>query len=121
MLLAFLLVSVPLWQILTKHFDDSRRTVAEVLADLHVEPRLEEELLPFLYLAAVHPDHDGEGAVDLGGRLDDSLGDHVAAHDAAEDVDEHPFDVLVLEDDLERLRHLLPSSSPPHVEEVGRF
>ncbi len=96
-------------------------TVAEVVGALHVEPRARQQLLPLFDLAAVHADHDRQGAVDLGGRFDDPLGDDVAAHDAAEDVDEDPLDVAVLENDLEGLGDLFAGRSAADVEEVGRL
>src|SRR5688572_4920774 len=57
---------------------------------------------------------------DLLGRGDHALGDHVAAHDAAEDVDQDPFDVGVGEDELECGRHALLGRAAADVEEVGR-
>src|SRR5690606_16501078 len=54
-------------------------------------------------------------------RGDDALGDHVAAHDAAEDVDEDRLHVLVRQDQLERLGHALLVGAAAHVQEVGRF
>src|SRR6266516_1922823 len=105
--------------VLSQHLDDPLRPVPHVLADLHVESRFQEEFFPFFHLAAVHPDDDGEGAVDLACGLDDSLGNDVATHDASENVDEDTFDVAILENDLERLGDLFPGGSPPNVEEVG--
>src|SRR5690606_39981846 len=45
--------------------------------------------------------------------------DHVAAHDAAEDVDEDPFYVGIREDDLEGGRHPLLGSAPTDIQKVG--
>src|SRR6516164_6111050 len=106
---------------LSQHLDDPRRAVPKVFPYLDIEPRFQEKRLSFLYLAAVHSDDDGERAVDLVCSLDDSLGYDVAAHDAAENVDEDPFDVVVLEDDLERFGNLFPGGASPHIQEVGRF
>ena len=50
---------------------------------------------------------------------DHALGDDVAAHDAAEDVDQDALHVRVGEDDLERGRHLLLGGAAADVEEVG--
>ena len=55
------------------------------------------------------------------GRFDDPLGNDVAAHDAAEDVDEDPLDVRILQNDLEGLRHFFPGGPAPHVQEIGRL
>src|SRR5690625_3081717 len=50
-----------------------------------------------------------------------ALGDHIAAHDATENVDEDAFDVRVREDDLEGRGHPLLGGAATHVEEVGRI
>ncbi len=50
---------------------------------------------------------------------DDALGDDVAAHDPAEDVDEDAFDRRVAEDDLERRGYLFLVGAAADVEEVG--
>src|SRR5690606_16347695 len=44
-------------------------------------------------------------------RGDDALGDHVAAHDAAEDIDEDRLHVVARQDQLERLGHALDRKS----------
>ncbi len=49
------------------------------------------------------------------------LGDHVALHDAAEDVDQDRLHVRVGEDDLEGRRHLLGGGAAADVEEVRRL
>src|SRR5690606_13183719 len=53
-------------------------------------------------------------------RGDDALGDHVAAHDAAEDVNEDRLDLVRGEDQLEGFGHALLGGAAAHVEEVGR-
>ena len=60
---------------------------------------------PFPYLK---PDHDGRGQFEFFGGLDDSLGDDVAAHDPAEDVDHDGVD---LAQGREREREKLDSRS----------
>ena len=52
---------------------------------------------------------------------DDALREDVAAQDAAEDVDQHGADVLVGQQDLERVPNLLGIGAAAHVEEVGRL
>ena len=54
-------------------------------------------------------------------RGDDAFGDHVAFHDAAEDVDENAFDVRVGGDDLERGRHFLRRRAAADVEKIRRL
>ena len=58
---------------------------------------------------------------DLLDRGDDAFGDDVAAHDAAEDVDQDALDVRVGGDDLEGRRHLLLRGAAADVEEVRRL
>ena len=53
--------------------------------------------------------------------VDDALGDDVAAHDAAEDIDQDRLDVGVGEDDLEALRHGFRRGAAADVEEIGRL
>src|SRR3546814_17059842 len=53
-------------------------------------------------------------------RGDDAVGDDVAFHDAAEDVDEDALYRGVLEDDLERRGHLFLARAAADVEEVRR-
>ena len=59
--------------------------------------------------------------MDLVGGVDDPLGDDVAAHDAAEDIDEDPLDIRVLEDDLEGFGDLFAAGAAANIEEVGRL
>ena len=51
----------------------------------------------------------------------DALRQHVAAQDAAEDVDQHGLDVLVGHQDAERVLDLLGVGAAADVEEVGRL
>ena len=57
--------------------------------------------------------------VDLACCRDDALGDDVAAHDAAEDVDEDALHGRIAEDDLERRGDLLLRGAAADVEEIG--
>src|ERR1041385_2935701 len=50
---------------------------------------------------------------------DDAGGDHIAVHDAAEDVDQNTLHMRVLEDDFEGGCDLLLASAAANVEEVG--
>ena len=50
-----------------------------------------------------------------------AFGEHVAAQDAAEDVDQHRLDVLVRHQDLERVADLLGIGAAADVEEVRRL
>src|SRR5690606_26290684 len=52
---------------------------------------------------------------------DDAFGNHVAANDAAEDVDQNGRDIAVGQNDLERFGNALFGSTTANVEEVGRL
>ena len=52
---------------------------------------------------------------------DDAFGDQIAAHDAAEDVDQNRLDVVIAENQLEGLGDALGGGAAAHVQEVGRF
>ena len=54
-------------------------------------------------------------------RRDHAGRDHVALHDAAEDVDENALHLRIGRDDLERRRHLLGGGAAADVEEIGRL
>src|SRR3546814_17324941 len=54
------------------------------------------------------------------GRVDDALGDDIAFHDAAKDVDEDTLDRRVLQDDLERRDDLFLVGAAADVQEIGR-
>src|SRR5690606_18955183 len=52
---------------------------------------------------------------------DHAFGDHIATHDAAEDVHQDGFHVGILQHDLEGFRHLLCRGTATDVQEVGRL
>ena len=76
------------------------------------------DLLPHLHVRSLQPHHQGNLQVELLRGRDDSRGDDVALHDAAEDVDEDGLDVVVHGEDLEGLDDLLLLGGAPDVEEV---
>ena len=94
----------------------SARSLAAVIA----RPDSLEDLLAELDVGALQADHQRHAEVDLARRRDDALGDHVAAHDAAEDVDQHALDLGVREQQLERRGHPLLGGAAADVEEVRR-
>src|SRR4029079_9778708 len=65
--------------------------------------------------------HQGHAYGHLARRCDDSLGDDVATHDAAEDVDQDAPCRRVGEDDFERCLHLFLRGAAANVEEVRRL
>ena len=62
----------------------------------------------------------GTGRLHRFHRIHDALRDDVAPHDAAENVHEDRLHVLVRDEKLERLRHLLFGRAAADVEEVRR-
>src|SRR5262245_48047725 len=65
------------------------------------DARIGEDLTALLGVGAVEPDDDRRPQLDSAHRLDDALGDLLAARDPAEDVDEDRLDALVEVDHLE--------------------
>ena len=94
--------------------------VGEILGRDDRQAGLAQDLLAELDIGAFEPHHQRHVQVDLARRGDDALGDHVAAHDAAEDVDQDALDVGVGEDDLERGGHPLLGGAAADIEEIGR-
>ena len=99
--------------------DDLFRGIGEVLRRGDLQTRLLQDLLAELDVGAFQPHHQRHVQVDLARRGDDAFGDHVAAHDAAEDVDQDALDVGILEDDLEGRGHALLGGAAADIEEVG--
>src|SRR3989304_1654642 len=60
-----------------------------------VEPGLLQPPPPLLDVRPLHPHHDRHGDLEGPGRADDTVGQDVAAEDAAEDVDQDGADVPV--------------------------
>ena len=71
-------------------------------------------------IGAFEPHDQRHVQIDLARRRDDALGDHVAAHDAAEDVDQDRLDVRVGQDQLERDGDPLVRRAAADIEEIGR-
>ena len=66
---------------------------ARLSAAMIGRPDSRQDLLAELDIGAFEPHHQRHVQADLARRGDHALGDHVAAHDAAEDVDQDAFDV----------------------------
>ncbi len=102
-------------------FHDLLGTVLEVVGGDHGQAGAGDDLLALLDIGALEAHHQRNLQADLLDRGDHALGDDVAAHDAAEDVDEDALHLRVRGDDLERLGDLLLGGAAAHVEEVGRL
>ena len=99
--------------------DHLRRGVAEVVRRDQVDPGARQDRLALLHIGAFEADNKRQFERDLPRGGDDALGDHVAAHDAAEDVDQDAAHVGVREDDFEGLGHPLAGGAAADIEEVG--
>src|SRR5262249_35637739 len=62
-----------------------------------------------------------DGEFDDFNGIDDALGDDIALHDAAENIDEDRLDVFISNEELERLGDLFLGGATADVEEVGGF
>ena len=97
------------------------RRVGEIVGGDDRQVGFGEDLLAEIDVGAFQADHQRHVQADLAGGRDDAVGDDVAAHDAAEDVDQDAFDVGVAQDDLEGLGHPVLGGAAADVEEVGRI
>src|SRR5690606_35167558 len=77
-----------------------------------------QELLARVHVRALEAHDHRHLDVDFLDRGDDAFGNHVAAHNAAEDVDEDRLHVVRRQDQLERLGHALLGGAAADVEEV---
>src|SRR5262249_15610783 len=73
------------------------------------------------YSGSFQPHDQGNVETDFFVRGQKRLDDRVALHDAAEDVDQHALDVLVGQQNAERLGHLIGIGTASHVQKIGRF
>src|SRR5579885_726464 len=117
LLTRILIASAPL----PDRFDHPPRGVGHVAGGDYRQSGVLQNLLALLDVGAFHAHHQRHLEIDLLGCLDHALGQHVAAHDAAEDVDQHGLDAAVGEQDAEGRRHLLGVGAAADVEKVGRL
>ena len=105
--------------LLLRNLDSLRGCLIEAVKGKDLEARVAEDLLGLLLLGALETDNKGNLELELLGRLDDTLGDDVAAHDTTEDVHKDRLDVLAREDNLKRLLHSGRVGAATDIEEVG--
>src|SRR5262245_35705185 len=77
-----------------------------------------KQTLPFLDVGALHPDDDRQLDTQFSHRGNHAFGEHVAPKDAAEDVDENGLNVLVGDQNLERVSNLIGVGASSNVQEV---
>src|SRR3954451_2824834 len=98
--------------------DDLLRGVVKVVSRCYVEIRLGDNVLPKLHIGAFEPHHERHAQANLLHGVDNTGGDDVALHDAAEDVDQDAFHLRVGRDDLESGRYLVLGGTAANIEEV---
>src|SRR5690606_13431793 len=76
-------------------------------------------LLAEFFVGALHAHNKRHTEVYSLACSDNALGDNVATHDAAEDINQNGFDAFVLKHDLEGFGHFFGRSATANVEEVG--
>src|SRR6056297_1733736 len=95
--------------------------IFQVVGGDHVEAGIRDDFLAFFDVGAfqTHNQRHFQAHFFYGGN--NAFGDHIAAHDAAKDVDQNAFDLRIGGDDLERLGHFFLGGATAHVKEVGWF
>src|SRR3981081_2821186 len=82
--------------------DDLLGGIVEIVSRQHVEAGLADDLLAGFDIGALQPHHQRHLQADFLHRRDHALGDDIAFHDAAENVDKDPPHLWIGGDDLER-------------------
>src|SRR5580704_14112896 len=95
-------------------------SVAQVFRGEDRQAGLLQYLFAEIDVRAFEADDQRHVQIDLAGGGDDALGDDIAAHDTAKDVDQHAFDVRVAEDQFEGGRHPVARRPAADVEKIGR-
>ena len=98
--------------------DDLLRGVGHVVGGDDRQAGVRENLPADVLVRALHPHDQRHRQVGFTHRGDDAVGDGVALHDAAEDVDQDALHLRILQHDLERLGDLLGGCAAADVEEV---
>ena len=99
---------------------DLARGIVQIVGGDQLQPRLAQDAPAELDIGAFEPHDQRHVQIDLARRRDNALGEHVAAHDAAEDVDQDRLDIGVGQDQLERDRDPLPRRAAADIEKIGR-
>ena len=101
--------------------DDLLCGIEDVVGGNEREAAFGESLLASLDVVAFETNDERNADVGFAGGIDDPMGDDVAVHDAAENIDQDAFDVLVAEDDSKGCGDLFLAGSASHIEEIGRL
>src|SRR5882724_5826670 len=99
--------------------DDLLCGIVEIVGGQHVEARFADNLLAGIDIGAFKPDHQRHFEAGFLHRGDHTLGNDVAFHDAAEDIDQDALHVRIGGNDLERRGDLGLVGAATDIEEVG--
>src|SRR5574343_483253 len=121
MMRVFLLIRMDIRGSLLDRFDDLGGGFSHGIGRDDEQTGILQDLLADLFVGALHADNQRHGQVGFLGCSDNAGGDGVAAHDAAEDVDQDALDLGILEHDLEGFGDLFGGRAAADVEEVGRL
>ena len=97
------------------------RRIIEIVGGNHIQLGFGDDFLAELNIRALEPNDKRHLQSDLFHRRDHPLGDDVAAHDAAENIDQNSLHFLVGGDDFECRRHLFLGCAAADIEKVGGF
>ena len=100
--------------------DHLARGILEIVGGDQLQPRLAQDAPAEFDIGAFEPHHQRHVQIDLARRRDDALGEHVAAQDAAKNVDQDRLDIRVGQDQLERDRDPLARRAAADIEKIGR-
>ncbi len=98
--------------------DDLFSTVFQVIGGDDIDVRVVDDGLAFFDVCAFQAHDQRHFQAHFLDRTYNALGDHIAAHDAAEDVDQNAFDLRGGGDDFERLSHLFLGRAAADIQEV---
>ena len=115
------MLSSLLFPLTFNRFDDFFGSISHSVCADDIQPRFGEHLFAEFNVGAFQADYERDLDAELSGPFDNSGGDDVALHDAAEDVDQNPFDLVIGEDELECFGDAFDGGAATYVEEVGRI
>jgi hypothetical protein len=72
-----------------------RGTIGHILGPDYIESRFPDDGLALVNVGALEAHDQGNGDLYIAGGVNHALGQHIALHDAAEDIYKHRLDVLV--------------------------
>src|SRR5437667_1536618 len=100
--------------------DHFLRCVFHSLGDGEIESGFAQNFLAQFHVRTFQAHHHRNLDAEAASRGHYATGHDVAAHDAAENVDQDGAHVRVAEDNLKAAAHLLLACASAHIEEVGR-